>query len=150
MSAGALEEELSRTGAALLMGAIASLKDGTARPEPQDPALATVNRLLGKSDGLVDFTRPAAALAGQVNGCDPWPGARCSFRGKSLGLFGAVAAPGKAAPGEVLPPSPGGPLPVGTGDGLLMVSWLQPEGRRRKPAEEFARGYRPNRFDPGS
>lgn len=143
-----LEEELSRLGAGLLMDAIASIKAGTESPRTQDPAMATVNRLLAKSDGDVDFARPARELAGVVNGCDPWPGARCGLNGKAVKLFGAFAAPGAALPGLALPLTSEGRLPIGTGEGLLEISWLQPEGRKRQTAGEFARGYRPDRFGP--
>jgi methionyl-tRNA formyltransferase len=113
---------------------------------PQDHALATVNRLLAKSDGDLDFARPARELASLVCGCDPWPGARCTLDGRLVKLFRATAAPGSAPPGEALPLDPTGLLPIGTGDGLLLAASLQPEGRKRMSAEEFARGYRPKRF----
>jgi methionyl-tRNA formyltransferase len=146
--AGELERELSVMGAELLLETVALLKDGRAVPHPQDGALATVNRLLAKADGDLDFTRPAGELSGTVNGCDPWPGARCLLNGKSVKLFGAYPLPGTAEPGLALPLDASGRLPIGTGEGILAVSELQPEGKRRLGAGEFARGYRPVRFDP--
>jgi methionyl-tRNA formyltransferase len=143
-----LEAELSRLGAELLAETVALLKAGRARPRPQDGSGATVNRLLAKADGDMDFGRAAWELAGIVNGCDPWPGARCRLGGKTVKLFGARPLAGAAEPGIALPLDPEGRLPIGTGDGLLAVSEFQPEGRKRLPAAEFARGYRPERFGP--
>jgi methionyl-tRNA formyltransferase len=147
-SAGELERTLSATGAELLMQVIGLLKDGRAEPQVQDHGLASVNRLLEKSDGDLDFARSARELAGTVNGCDPWPGARCSLNGKSVKLFGALPLPGAAEQGAALPLDGEGRLPIGTGDGILAVAEFQPEGKRRLPAAEFARGYRPKAFGP--
>jgi methionyl-tRNA formyltransferase len=143
-----LERTLSVMGAELLVEVVALLKAGGAVPRPQDGSLATVNRLLAKSDGDLDFGRSARELSGVVNGCDPWPGARAGLNGRSVKLFGAYPLPGTAEPGLALPLDREGRLPIGTGDGVLAVSEFQPEGRKRQSAGEFARGYRPARFGP--
>jgi methionyl-tRNA formyltransferase len=146
--AGDLERELSAAGARLLLRAVASVKAGTARPEPQDHSRATVNRKLEKADGRMDFRRPARELASLINGCDPWPGAYCLSGGKAVKVFGAWASPGAAAPGRVSGLTPEGRLAVGTGDGILEISVIQPEGRKRLAAGEYVRGYRPESFEP--
>ncbi|MDR1045293.1 MAG: methionyl-tRNA formyltransferase [Candidatus Adiutrix sp.] len=147
--AAAWESRLAEAGARDLMKVIADLKQGTAVPRPQNQALATVNRLLRKEDGRVDFSRPAAELAGLINGVDPWPGAQSSFKGKNLKLFGASAVddPDQTSPpGRVRGPGPNGQLLVATGRGLLSLSEIQPEGKKRMPAADFLRGYRPERL----
>ncbi len=146
-SAGEWEKFLAGEGAALLLAAIAQLKDGSVKPRPQDNALATVNRLLTKEDGRVDFSRPASHVASLINGVDPWPGACTTFKGKAVKIFGAEAA--SKAEGDSLQPgrarglSGEGRLVLETGDGLLLVSELQPEGKKRMSAADFQRGYQP-------
>lgn len=146
-SAGEWEARLALEGAGDLLAVIAELKAGQARPVPQDTALATVNPLLRKTDGHIDFRHSAAELANLINGADPWPGARTTQGGRSLKLFGAVALPQEDtvgyAPGEVVGPDPERGLLVATGQGLLAIAELQPEGKKKMAAPDFWRGYRP-------
>ena len=74
---GQLEPRLAELGVAAVMEAIDRLEawDGQ---EPlghkQNPLGATRAPRLKKSDGRLDWTRPAAALACQVRAFQPWPG----------------------------------------------------------------------------
>ncbi|MDR2945655.1 MAG: methionyl-tRNA formyltransferase [Candidatus Adiutrix sp.] len=148
-SAGTWEARLAQAGAEDLLRVIADLKRGEAQPQPQDAALATVNPLLRKEDGRVAWNRPAAALAGLMNGLDPWPGAQARFAGKSLKLFGASAAKisGPAEPGRVLGLDEAGRLLIAAQDGAVAVEYFQPEGKKRMAAADFQRGYRPERLE---
>jgi methionyl-tRNA formyltransferase len=139
--------ELAAEGADLLMEAISGMKAGTlGGPTPQDGSKATVNRLLVKSDGRLDFRRPALELANLINGLEPWPGAQALLEGSPVRLFSARASGSKAEPGEVLGLSPEGWLEIGAADGCVLVGALQLPGKRRLPAGEFLRGARPARF----
>ena len=40
---------------------------------PQDAALASKAPRLKKTDGLIDWTRPAAAIKNQIRAMEPWP-----------------------------------------------------------------------------
>lgn len=147
-SAGTWEARLAQAGAEDLMKVIAELKRGTAAPCPQDAACCTINPLLCKNDGRIDFSRPAKELAGQINGVDPWPGAQSSFQGKGLKLFGASfsAESSKGEPGRVLGLDDEGRLIVASGQGTLFLRELQPEGKKKMSAADFSRGYRPERL----
>jgi len=144
--AGVWEKRLAEAGAEDLQKVIVQLKNGTARACSQDHSCCTINPLLCKDDGRVDFSRPASELAGQINGVDPWPGAQTSFQGRTLKLFGAEEAAEAAAsggPGQVLGLDAAGRLLVATGRGTLALAELQPEGKKRMAAADFQRGYRP-------
>lgn len=144
--AGVWEERLARAGAEDLMKVIDELKQGAACPRPQDQTCCTINPLLCKDDGRVDFNRPAAELAGRINGVDPWPGAQTTLQGRVLKLFGAqeaAEATGSGRPGQVLGLDAAGRLLVATGQGVLALAELQPEGKKRMAAADFQRGYRP-------
>lgn len=148
-SAGDWEKRLAEAGAEMLLETIAQLKRGEHRPISQNSAEASVNRLLSKDDGRVDWNRPATQIAGLINGVDPWPGAQTSFRGfpgKPLKIFQAAALPAPAQP-----PQPGrtrgldteGRLLVETAAGLVALGEVQPEGKKRMKAADFWRGYHP-------
>lgn len=147
-SAGTWEARLARAGAEDLLKVIISLKNGTAVPCPQDDDVCTINPLLCKNDGRIDFSRPAQALAGQINGVDPWPGAQSLFQGKSLKVFGASFSPEppNSEPGQVLGLDEEGRLKVATGEGTLFLKELQPEGKKKMSAADFSRGYKPERL----
>lgn len=145
--AGAWEKRLAEAGAEELQKVIGQLKNGTAHACSQDHTCCTINPLLCKDDGRVDFSRPASELAGRINGVDPWPGAQSTFQGRTIKLFGAMESTEDSAggqPGKVLGLDRAGRLLVVTGLGVLALAELQPEGKKRMPAADFQRGYRPN------
>ena len=140
-TAGRLHDRLAVLGAELLIETIAGLKAGSVAPKPQPEQGASLAPMLRKSDGLVDWTRPAIDLARLVRGLDPWPGAYTIFRGRNLKLFGASPGPGRGRPGHILTLDQG-LLHVGTGQGSLALAELQLAGKKRLKAVEFWRGQR--------
>ena len=140
-TAGRLHDRLAVIGADLMMETIARLKNGSITPTPQPEDGGPVARLLNKSDGLIDWTRPAGELSRQVRGLDPWPGSFTTFKGKNLKLFGAAAGPGRGAPGTILALDSAG-LHVAAGEGSLALAELQLAGKKKTTAREFWHGQR--------
>ncbi|MCG2682673.1 MAG: methionyl-tRNA formyltransferase, partial [Planctomycetales bacterium] len=68
-----LEVRLAEIGARLVCESIDRLESGDSRPLPQDPAPATKAPRLKKTDGALDWTRPAAAIRNHVRAMEPWP-----------------------------------------------------------------------------
>lgn len=138
--AEALAARLSVLGAALLVETLARL-DGIV-PEPQDDALATFAPLLTREHGILDWTRPAAALHDQIRGLRPWPGTTTTLRGEALKVSRArvVAREDRAgAPGVVLA-GPG--LVVACGQGSLEILEGQAPGKRVQPGRDLVNGLR--------
>ena len=138
-TAGELLARLAPIGAQALLEVIASIAAGTARAVAQDPLGASHAPMLAKSDGAIDFARPAKAVAARIRGVDPWPGAQAMLRGQPVKLFHARPAPGQAAPGTVLAIEPAGVV-VAARDGAVTIRELQAAGRKRMPAAQFAAG----------
>ena len=147
-SAGDWEARLAVDGAEDLLLVIERLKQGQVQPLPQAAGLATVNPRLRKSDGRLNFSLKAEKLAGLINGVDPWPGAQATLGGKTVKLFLAEAVEGdvQAEPGTVLGLDDKSRLLLASGDGLLAVAELQPEGKKRMNAADFLRGYKPEKL----
>jgi methionyl-tRNA formyltransferase len=144
-----VERLLAAAGGRLLVDVVGQIASGTAREEPQDNALATYAPKIARDEGVIDWSRPAAAIHNQVRGLTPWPRAWTHYSGARLIVVRtAVDAPGdtSAPPGTVLEAS-GDRLVVQSGDGTLGILALQPEGRRAMTAREFLAG-RP--FEPGT
>jgi methionyl-tRNA formyltransferase len=140
-----LSERLSVMGADLMVETLRKLERGEIVPQPQDSSLATLAPRLKKSDGRVDWTRPAFELARRVRGFTPWPGAYTTFRGKNLHIWRAEAllASGGTALALGAISTEGGKLAVAAGDGTqLLLEEVQLEGRKRLPARDFMNGAR--------
>jgi len=143
-TAGELLARLAPIGAAALLEAIAAIEAGTAHPVAQDHARASHAPMLAKTDGMIDFAQPAAAVAARIRGVDPWPGAQAMLRGQIVKLFRARPAPGGSAPGSGAPGSvlaiEAGGIHVAAADGAVVIRELQAAGRKRMAAAQFAAG----------
>jgi methionyl-tRNA formyltransferase len=97
---------------------------------------------LKKEDGRIDWTRPASAIHNVIRGFQPWPGAHTAFRGQSLHLWRSRISSRNwdFSPGTLV--HDGGVFAVAGDGSALELLEVQLEGRKRMPAEVFARGYR--------
>jgi methionyl-tRNA formyltransferase len=140
-TAGELEVRLAELGALALIEAMALLEAGALRPRPQDEARASYAPKLTVEGARISWTEDAAHVARRLRGLDPKPGAWTELRDRRLKLFGpraAGSAPPSAVPGEIVETDPA--LLVATGDGLLQILDVQPEGKARLSTGEWVRG----------
>ena len=72
-TAAELEARLAELGAWFVRRAIDGSERGTLEALPQDAALASKAPRLKKTDGLIDWSRPAAAIKNHVRAMEPWP-----------------------------------------------------------------------------
>ena len=139
MTAGVLFDQLAQMGAELLVETLPGYLSGEIVPQAQDEALATYAPKIEKSDGELDLSLPAPALARQVRAYNPWPGTFQTFEGQYLKVHRAKAvADGKAVPGEryIYDDQPA----WGTGEGLLVLEEVQLAGKTRVSGAAFLRG----------
>ncbi len=141
---GSLEARLGAMGSELLVEAIGALEAGTAPRVPQEHDQATPAPKLKKEDGLIDWSAPAGAIERRVRAFTPWPvtytflpmpGGAKLLRVLEAGVVAGTGAPGQVAAGRKS-------LCVGTGDGLLELRRVQPEGKRAMTGGEFLAGHR--------
>jgi methionyl-tRNA formyltransferase len=142
-----LAPRLASIGAGLMVETLRRLQAGTLVPKPQNSSEATLAPILAKEDGRIGFERTAQEIYNRLRGFQPWPGAFTRFRGKVLGVTAARPVQ-QGSPhvsggeGHVL--LRGSQLFVGCGQNtVLEVLEVQPEGKKRMGAADFARGYRP-------
>jgi methionyl-tRNA formyltransferase len=148
-TAGDLLGRLAATGAGLLAATLDALAEGTARPEPQPSEGISTAPKLDAAAGHLDFTQPASAVDRRARAVTPDPGAWSVLPdGSRLGLGPVDPAAGEAYTGPHLEPgrvSAGRQdVWVGTATGPVRLSHVQPPGRRTMPAEDWARGARPD------
>ncbi len=140
---GELQDELKSRGAELLLEVIEQIKNGTVKAEKQDDSQATYAKLLDRSMERVDWTKPALAVHNLIRGFNPTPGTFTTLPGgKSLKLWGsrltARQAAG-AAPGTVVEVGKRSFF-VACGESVLEITELQPESKKRMPAQVFING----------
>jgi methionyl-tRNA formyltransferase len=145
-TAGELSGRLAEDGADLMVRTVDLVMQGKAPRIPQDHSRATFAPRLEKSDGRIDWTARAREVHGRIMGTNPWPGA-ATRRGKApllLWRSRVLEEAGAHVPGEVMETRSEG-IVVGCGEGTVLVTEIQVPGKRRIPADAFARGYRVER-----
>ena len=141
-TAQTLHDILAKAGAGLTLETLDRLEQKALTPVPQNDAESTYASKLKKEDGWIRWDQPAHAIQNRVRGLEPWPGAYGFLQGQRLRLCRVETAPGtpEDRPGTVVRVSDYG-IEVGTADGRLIVTELQPEGKKRMSAGSFLLGH---------
>jgi methionyl-tRNA formyltransferase len=149
-----LEHRLATFGSSALIETLDRLAAGTVTEVPQSEEGVTYAERLDRRDSQVDWTRPARALHNQIRGLHPWPLASALLRGTRVAFIQstlpAAGASGTTRQGTVIRVSRDG-IDVQTGDGVLRLDALQPEGRAPMAVRDFLNGRRVDvgdRFEP--
>lgn len=139
---GSLFDRLSLMGGDLILSTLEKLEDGTLVRKPQDHEKATYVKKIPKTLGDIDWTMDAASIERLVRGLNPWPSAYTHWNGKLLKIWEADVLPSESqAPCGTVVEASGGSLKVQTGEGVLKITSLQLEGKKRMDAAAFLRGY---------
>jgi methionyl-tRNA formyltransferase len=134
---GELHDELARTGAGLMVRALAALERNTIVEQQQPADGATYAKKIGKEESRIDWTRSASEIDCLIRGLSPMPGAWCEVRGERLKILYAEPGPGTGLPGEVLDAD----LTIACGEGALKLLRLQRAGRAILGPTELLRGF---------
>lgn len=140
-TAQTLHDTLCREGAELVLETLRRLERQDLVPVPQDNVQASYAPKLKKADGLIQWDKRAAEIRDQVRGLEPWPGAYAFYKSKRLKICTVETSAGepKDKPGAILRLSDYG-IEVGAGDGRIIITELQPEGKKRMSAMNFLHG----------
>ena len=92
-----LHDALAEMGASLMVQALGLIESGEAVYTKQDDSLSTYAGMIRKEDGKIDFSESAEAIDRKIRAFDPWPGAFCDMDGKTIKIWKAEPAAGKAA-----------------------------------------------------
>ncbi len=153
-TAGDLLARLSVAGAELLVATLDGIESGEleARPQPADGV--SLAPKIGTVDAEVRWQQPAVAVDRLIRACTPAPGAWTRLDGSRVKLGPVLLEPPESAGqgaghGDELPPMAPGELRVrrdrvlaGTGTSAVRLGEVQPDGKRRMQAVEWARGLR--------
>jgi methionyl-tRNA formyltransferase len=136
-----LYDRLSQMGAELLVEILSDIIDGKLAPKPQDNRQATTVPLVQKSDGIIDWYKPADRLEREIRGYLGWPGSRTTLFDTEITITAARVVPGTGEVGEILYDThPDHPLFVYCREGALVIDRLKPAGKNEMTASAFLRG----------
>jgi methionyl-tRNA formyltransferase len=153
-TSGDLLGRLAISGAQLLVRTLDAIEDGTARAVPQPADGVSLAPKLTPADARVDWKLPAHLIDRQLRACTPDPGGWTEFgagrpdAGRlKLWPVALAAGAGLASGGPGLAPGElrvdRSAVYVGTGTVPVRLGDVQPQGKRRMPATDWARGLRP-------
>ena len=142
----ALQERLARLAASLLAELLPQLESGTAAALPQEESLASYTRKMGTADLWLDWQAPAALIQSRIRAFSFAPGARVLRQGRQLKLLAAegTGIPAAGPPGTVAAILPERGFLVNCADSQLLITHVQPAGKKRLTACEYLRGARLN------
>ena len=139
---GELHDALREQGAALLLQVIDKIAAGTAVAEPQDNEQATYATLLDRSMEHIDWSKTAQEVHNLIRGFNPAPSTFTKLpNGKSLKIWGSkmTGKSSAAAAGTVIETGKHSFF-VACGEGVLEITEVQPESKKRMPAQVFLNG----------
>ena len=139
-TAQTLERKLSQLGATATVQTLTALSEGPVPNTPQNDSHATYAGRIKKTDGQIDFTRPAATLARQVRAYTPWPVAYTETPKERLRVLEAkVVAHSPASPGEIVRADKES-LIVSCGEDALELVTVQRPGGKPVTGAQYAQG----------
>jgi len=143
-TAGDLHDALARTGADLMVRALAALERGSLDCTEQLHEGVTYASKIEKSETRIDWSRPAGEVHNHIRGLAPFPGAwfEMEARGKKerVKVLRSTLGEGEGAPGEVLDDQ----LTIACGSGAVRLTHLQRAGKKPMSGQDFLRGQNTN------
>ena len=140
----AVERDLAKIGAALLVDIVDRIAAGTEQEEQQNAVMCSYAPRLTKDEGLIDWSLPATSIHNRVRGLHPWPHAYTYLEGARLILLRTRVQSETAdeVPGTIIDVSRDA-LHVATGHrGRIAIEQVQREGSRPLQTREFLAGHK--------
>jgi methionyl-tRNA formyltransferase len=138
---GSLHDKLMVAGAKLCVETLKKFEEQTIVFEKQDDSQSNYAKMLDKSTGNIDWNMPAIQIERLIRGLNPWPSAFSKLNHKTLKIWKAKVIEKEAA-GEIgaIVTITKDSIHVKTGQGILAITELQLEGKKRMLAGDFLRG----------
>jgi len=135
-----LYERLSELGADLLAIQLPAILRDQVVPLPQNNAEATTVGRISKSDGYIDWAKPALALEREIRAYLGWPSSRTHIADVDITITSAHTGTASGPTGTPYK-TEAGELAIYAGTGSLVIDTLKPDGKREMPASDFLAGH---------
>lgn len=134
-----LADQLLEIGGAMLIEVLPGILDGSIIAKPQNDELATYDQLLKKSDGLIDWHKPAVVLQREIRAYRNWPKSFTTLNTIELTILEATVVDLTGPVGTIHIKD--NSLVIYCAEQALSVNTLQPAGKKVMPIEAFLTGY---------
>ncbi len=137
-----LHDRLMYLGAETLLKVMPVIISQSVKPVVQDDTLASYASKLSKSEAEINWRLPAPQIERAIRAYNAWPVAFSWWQKKNkpqnLRIWQAQCVTGQSQvePGTVIAENSHG-IDVLTGDGVLRIQSLQPQGKRAMPVADF-------------
>ena len=141
-TAETLHDKLSVLGRDLLLDTLPSIINGTNSRIPQDDSLATYGYVIKREDEKLDYSKSKRQVYNKIRGLNSWPGAYTLVDGTILKVWESRISDNVFSDkldGEVTAVYPDG-FGIKVSDGEIVFLTVQPEGKTRMSACDYARG----------
>lgn len=142
MTAGEFAAICAEKGSELFLKGVKSIIDGSCMYREQNSESASYAPKIQKSESLIDWRDRSVEIHDRVRAFNPAPGAYFMFLGKRVKVWRTKCVPASGRPGEYLGLDEKGFPLVASGEGALVLSSVQPEGKRVLEGSDWIRGIR--------
>ena len=142
-TASSLHDKLQLVGRDLLLETLTSILDGTAPRIKQEESEATYAFNIKREDEKINFIKTKKQIYNQVRGLNSWPGAYTLFDSKIMKVWECYYTEDTypmLIDGQITKIYPDG-IGVKVSNGEIVLTVIQPEGKNKMKASDFANGY---------
>ncbi|OGC08369.1 methionyl-tRNA formyltransferase [candidate division WOR-1 bacterium RIFCSPLOWO2_12_FULL_45_9] len=141
-----ISKKLFAKAGKLLLAALEQIKTKKVKYIKQNDKEATFAPLITKESGELNWRSAADEIHNRIRAMVPWPGAHTIFRKKLLKIWQAKVYNCEATskmqlPGTIVEIVKGAGFVVAASGSNILISEVQPEGKKRMSAYDFVIGY---------
>jgi methionyl-tRNA formyltransferase len=146
-TSGEVHDRLAARAVPLILQVVRQLELGTATPVPQPRLAPSLAPKMEKSSGIIDWSLSALRIHDHIRAMTPWPRAFTWVRHageeprRLIVHRSFVLDETRSQPPGTIVTADNHQLMVQTGEGLLQLLEVQPEGKRRMSIEDFLHGH---------
>jgi len=139
-----LSSFVSAEGAEIVVKTLKAIESGSINEKEQDHYLATYCTKINKEDGKINWNESAVQIYRMIRAYTPWPKAFTQYKDKSLMILEGSVFNGETdlsgEPGKVLGFDKDNGILIQTGDGILVVKFLQLQSKKANDWKSFING----------
>ncbi|MFY9288112.1 MAG: methionyl-tRNA formyltransferase [Alphaproteobacteria bacterium] len=137
-TAGSLHDQLMQLGSSMITRAIDDLAAQKIKPIPQPEMGVTYAAKLTRSEGKIDWSKPASEIERQIRGLQPWPGCFFMLGNEAIKVLAAETVRQSGTAGTLLSDD----LTIACGQEAVRLTLVQRSGKNPIDGASFLRGQR--------
>lgn len=143
MTAGELHDIMANVGADLLDNTVRKIREGRVETRIQNESLSTKAPKINRSDCVINFNQPVQNVHNFIRGLSPYPTAHTFLNNKMIKFYKSKIRDEikkKTEVGKIMKSVDEKEIFAQCNPGIISISVVQLEGKKRMGVEEFLRG----------